>query len=66
MKQMCVRVAVLLLVFLFAGEGLSQEGLKAGLRAPDFSLPTVTGEGDVTLKKYNGNSVVILHFWKSR
>ena len=59
-------IILLLLLLLCAGNTLSQEGLKAGLKAPDFRLPTVDGKRNVTLREYNGKRVVILHFWKSR
>lgn len=59
-------IAVLLLLLLSMGEALSQEGLKPGLKAPDFKLPTADGKRKVTLREFNGKSVVILHFWKSR
>ncbi|MBP1655632.1 MAG: hypothetical protein H6Q31_233 [Bacteroidetes bacterium] len=57
--------ALLLLLFCIAGV-FAQEGLKSGLKAPDFKLPTVGGKRNVTLREFNGKGVVILHFWKSR
>lgn len=59
-------IAVLIL-FLSCNAGVfAQEGLKAGIKAPDFKLPTVDGKRNVTLREFNGKGVVILHFWKSR
>jgi len=59
-------IVLLLLLLLCAGDVLSQEGLKAGVKAPDFSLPSIDGKRSVTLREFKGKRVVILHFWKSR
>lgn len=61
-----IGIAILFLLLLGMVDSLSQEGLKPGLKAPDFKLPTVDGKRNVTLRQFNGKGVVILHFWKSR
>jgi hypothetical protein len=43
----------------------AQEGLRAGVKAPDFSLATVQ-EQVVSLKDAVAKGTVILHFWKSK
>lgn len=43
----------------------AQEGLKAGVKAPDFELPTTTGK-KVSLNSFLNKNIVILHFWKSK
>jgi cytochrome oxidase Cu insertion factor (SCO1/SenC/PrrC family) len=55
---------ILLLLLLTSGlANLATAGLPAGTAAPDFSLPTTTGE-KITLSQFKGQ-VVILAFWKS-
>ena len=66
MDQSRSRLSALLFCILFSVAGQAQEGLQPGIRAPDFSLPTVDGSRMVTLQQHTGKAVVILHFWKSR
>jgi cytochrome oxidase Cu insertion factor (SCO1/SenC/PrrC family) len=54
----------LLILLLLSGlASLAFAGLPAGTAAPDFTLPTTTGE-KITLSQFKGQ-VVILAFWKS-
>lgn len=43
--------------------GSASAALGPGMGAPDFTLPTTTGE-EITLSDFQGR-IVILHFWKS-
>jgi hypothetical protein len=52
-------------LMLGAGTAAAQEGLRAGMKAPDFSLATVQ-EQVVSLKDAVAKGTVILHFWKSK
>lgn len=61
MRKTCGAVALLLLI-----AGLSATAcaaLPAGTVAPDFTLPTTTGD-KMSLSQFKGQ-VVILAFWKS-
>ena len=58
------RVLVILLLLLPVPL-LAQEGLRAGMDAPDFKLPSVSGK-TVTLREFQQKSIVIVHFWKSK
>ncbi|RJP73338.1 MAG: hypothetical protein C4524_14740 [Candidatus Zixiibacteriota bacterium] len=51
-----------LLLLLAAGALPALAALPVGQTAPDFTLPTVTGE-ELSLSQFRGQ-VVILHFWK--
>jgi hypothetical protein len=57
--------AFVVIVVLHAHAALGQEGLRAGVHAPDFSLPTVKEEL-VSLGDAVSHGTVILHFWKSK
>ena len=58
-------VTVLTVFLVGSGTALAQEGLKTGLKAPDFSMPTIK-EQVVSLKNAVAKGTVILHFWKSK
>ncbi len=58
-----VKILLLTWLCLVAISTSSMAALKAGVEAPDFTLPTTTG-GEETLSDYRGQ-VVIMHFWKS-
>jgi len=65
MKHMPAVFAVL--GFLICASSLrAEEGLKAGVQAPVFTLPAVGTAKSVSLRSYADKSVVILHFWKSK
>lgn len=42
-----------------------QEGLRTGMKSPDFELPSVTGK-KIALREFANKKVVIVHFWKSK
>ena len=42
-----------------------QEGLRKGVKAPDFELPSVSGK-KIALREFENKKVVIVHFWKSK
>jgi hypothetical protein len=42
-----------------------QEGLKVGMKAPDFELPAVGGK-KIGLREFQNKKIVIVHFWKSK
>jgi hypothetical protein len=44
----------------------AEEGLRAGVRAPVFSLPAAGTAKTVSLQSFVDKGVVILHFWKSK
>lgn len=44
---------------------LGQEGLKVGVKAPDFELWS-TGGKKIALREFQNKKIVIVHFWKSR
>jgi peroxiredoxin len=46
--------------------GPPEEGLRPGIKPPDFSLPNVTKGGQTTLHDFAGKGIVIVHFWKSK
>lgn len=52
-------------VLFFALSALAQEGLRAGVEAPDFKLPTISGK-TVTLREFQNKGIVIVHLWKSK
>jgi hypothetical protein len=56
---------VLTLLFLTGVRTYAEEGLRSGVPAPDFSLPTVKKQV-VTLKDAAAKGTVVLHFWKSK
>jgi peroxiredoxin len=49
-------------VFALYGSSRSPAPLSRGSAAPDFSLPTLGGEGDISLSAERGR-VVLLNFW---
>lgn len=60
------QLATFCLPFLFVTTSvIAQEGLQAGMEAPDFKLPTIAGK-TVTLREFQNRKVVIVHFWKSK
>jgi len=60
------QLVTLCLPFLFATTSVvTQEGLRAGMEAPEFKLPTIAGK-TVTLREFQNRKVVIVHFWKSK
>lgn len=64
---MRITLSAIVLTALLAGTEIApaQEGLRAGIKAPDFSLPTIKEEV-VSLKDAVARGTVILHFWKSK
>jgi hypothetical protein len=42
-----------------------QEGLKVGMKAPDFELQAIGGK-KVALREFQNKKIVIVHFWKSK
>jgi hypothetical protein len=42
-----------------------QEGLRVGIKAPDFELPAVGGK-KIALREFQNKKIVIVHFWKSK
>jgi cytochrome oxidase Cu insertion factor (SCO1/SenC/PrrC family) len=56
-------LALLILLLISSLATLATAGLPAGTSAPDFTLPTTTGE-KINLSQFKGQ-VVILAFWKS-
>jgi len=62
-----ISAVFVVLGFLICASGLrAEEGLKAGVQAPAFTLPAVGTAKTVSLRSYADESVVILHFWKSK
>lgn len=60
------RIVLSFVVFIFlCGTAYSQEGLRAGVKAPDFELPAVGGKR-IALREFQNKKVVIVHFWKSK
>lgn len=45
---------------------LGEEGLRVGVRAPDFVLPNVVKGGQTALHDAVSKGIVIVHFWKSK
>lgn len=66
MRTTALPVLLLVMAVLLVPAASAEEGLSVGARAPDFSLPSTTGDRTVTLSEFAGKSAVILHFWKSR
>jgi hypothetical protein len=65
MKRAIAVLAVL--AFAIWAPGLhAEEGLRAGVEAPAFSLPAAGTTNTVSLQSFVNKSVVILHFWKSK
>ena len=58
-------MVVLASMLLGPGIALAQEGLRPGVKAPDFTLSTVQDKV-VSLKDAAAKGTVILHFWKSK
>ncbi|MCB1677976.1 MAG: TlpA family protein disulfide reductase [Halioglobus sp.] len=58
------RTAVLLLCCALLAGGCGEERFAEPMQAPDFTLPTLDGSGQVTLGDYRGD-VVYLTFWAS-
>ena len=58
-------IAFFLPFILIAPVLFAQEGLSAGMEAPDFKLTSVSGK-TVTLREFQHKSAVIVHFWKSK
>ena len=50
---------------LFSGCGTQTSEKKTGAKAPDFTLPRLPGDSQVTLSKINGEKPVLLAFWAS-
>ena len=42
-----------------------QEGLRVGVKAPEFVLPAIGGK-KIALREFQNKKIVIVHFWKSR
>jgi hypothetical protein len=40
--------------------------LSTGSQAPDFTLPAIKSEEQITLSDFKDKKIVIVHFWKSR
>lgn len=60
------RIVIPSVVIIFlSAPAYSQQGLRLGVKAPDFALPSVTGK-KITLREFENKKVVIVHFWKSR
>ncbi len=49
----------------FVPRAHGQEGLRAGIKAPNFELPTINGN-KISLGSFLDKNIVILHFWKSK
>lgn len=66
-KSMLMRSALILPVALFCcvWAARAQEGLSAGVKAPDFELPSISGK-KIALREFLNKKVVIVHFWKSK
>jgi len=54
-----VLISVTLFIFFGAGDGMA---LKVGDKAPDFTLPSTTGE-KISLSKFRGKKPVVLFFY---
>lgn len=68
MKILTSKATLLLLVLFcmsFVPPAHAQEGLKAGVKAPEFELPTINGN-KISLSSFLNKNIVILHFWKSK
>ena len=55
--------------FIFAGFMMVLNlfaSLSTGTVAPDFSLPAIESEEQITLRDFKDKKIVIVHFWKSR
>lgn len=60
------RIAILFVLTLFlCATANGQEGLRAGMKAPDFELPSVGGK-KIALREFQNKKIVIVHFWKSK
>jgi peroxiredoxin len=53
------------LTFFLSATVYPQEGLRRGVKAPDFELPSVSGK-KIALREFENKKVVIVHFWKSK
>jgi hypothetical protein len=62
---MVIRKSIAVLIVFSVCTAFAQEGLRPGVQAPDFTLPSVM-EKSVSLKEAVAKGVVILHFWKSK
>ena len=56
---------MVLLLLLLAVAASAQEGLRPGIKAPDFTLPDIHGK-TISLKEAVAQGTVVIHFWKSR
>lgn len=55
----CIFTGFIFILDLFAS-------LSTGTKAPDFSLPVIESEEQITLSDFKDRKIVIVHFWKSR
>jgi len=44
----------------------AQEGLRPGVKAPDFELPSIGNSNRTALREFQNKKIVIVHFWKSK
>lgn len=68
MKFFTSKSTLLLIVLLgvsYTPSAHAQEGLRAGIKAPNFELPTINGN-KISLGSFLDKNIVILHFWKSK
>jgi len=57
---------LLMLCLFFARLFGQEEGLRAGVRPPDFELQSINGGKTVALHDFVGRQIVVIHFWKSK
>ncbi|MBI4475112.1 MAG: hypothetical protein HY646_20770 [Acidobacteria bacterium] len=60
MKSIGVGLVTLALVFSLSGQIRSNGGPAAGLAAPDFTLSTKNGTGNIQLSKLQGKPTVLI------
>jgi hypothetical protein len=56
---------MVIMVLFLAAPAFAQEGLRPGIKAPDFTLPDIHGK-IISLKEAVAQGTVVIHFWKSR